>query len=294
MFLRRDDVACMMRVRNEARWIKRSLERTWAVVRRVVILDDGSTDDTFLQSMESIGISKMESVLIEHSGSWCVVTGNVPDGECELHYLHSPFRPSRVRDKQATNEIRDKNFLWEYCKSNVSFKHMLCLDGDEMLSLAALRGFPEAIQQLELGVDILNLPFVYLWDQENQRRVDGIYGPRVGFARLNFPRLFSICRVHEDVLFEMRFAWEGTKGGFHCGSIPRERFFIYGIAPHTGNVWLPIVHFGYLDVEERQRKFLFYNWIDPHNEFEGEYAHIIGQPDRHAPGPVELVPWEDR
>jgi hypothetical protein len=55
----------------------------------------------------------------------------------------------------------------------------------------------------------------------------------------------------------------------------------------------PVVHFGYLDEAERQRKYVFYNKIDPGNQVEGEYRHIIGEPDVHAPGPVELVAYKD-
>ena len=286
----RNDVACMMRVRNEARWIKRSLERTWAVAKRVVILDDGSADLTFERCLMSLGWAVDDVV---PPFNWRVFHGETEDGACELHYIRSPFRPAHARPHQEVSEIRDKNFLWEYCKANVPFQHMLCLDGDEMLSLAALRNFPSAVALLVRSIDVLNIPFIYVWDREDQRRVDGIYGPQQGFPHLNFPRLFTISRAAEEVLFDMRFAWEGTKGGFHCGSVPRERFLVNGQAPVGAQTDLPIVHFGYLDEGERQRKLKFYRSIDPNNLFEGNYAHIVGEPDQHAPGPVELVPWED-
>ena len=51
----RDQTVCMMRVKNEARWIRRSLERTFEVCKFVVIWDDKSTDNT---EDEAIGVIK--------------------------------------------------------------------------------------------------------------------------------------------------------------------------------------------------------------------------------------------
>lgn len=284
----RDKTACMMRCRNEARWIRRSLERTFEVAKTVVILDDGSTDGMYDEAVMALG----EDTITVVKNGVDVVHG--PRGF--LHYILSPFRKGVVREREAVNEIRDKNFLWWYCKACVDFTYMLCLDGDEMLSRKALDHWPEAIEQMRGGVDLINMPFIYLWDSETLRRVDGIYGDlEPDFARLNFPRLFSIARVDEADLFDMMFKWEGTKGGFHCGSIPRQAF---RVAPDRTDVFsvglkLPVVHFGYIDDSLRRTKFEFYNLIDPHNTFEGEYKHIIGEPDVHAPGPVQLISWED-
>jgi hypothetical protein len=165
------------------------------------------------------------------------------------------------------------------------------MDGDEMLSLALLRSMVGWYQHMDTGLDLFHLPFVYLWDGEGQIRVDGIYGvDGGGVPILNFPRLFTTQRWTEQEVFDSHFAWEGTKGGFHCGSLPRHQAkpdMVGGLAID------PIIHFGYLHERDRQRKFVFYNEIDPGNVFEGEYKHIIGQPNQHAPGPVQLVPWVD-
>lgn len=282
----------MMRVRNEARWIRRSLERTFKVAKTVIVWDDGSTDLTESECVralggDTIGIKRDHGMVERFIG---------PNGV--LLYLRSPFRTAGppMREKEAVNEIRDKNFLWCYCKAQVDFDFMLCLDGDEMLSLEAIQKFPAAIGYLERTADILTLPFIYLWDSEILRRIDGIYGDLGdGYPRLRFPRLFTIKRLGEQNLFDCHFSWQGTKGGFHCGSIPQEKF-IHEDGDHFIGAFanLPVVHFGYMHEEERQRKFEFYNAIDPGNTFEGEYKHIIGLPDQHAPGPVERVPWEDK
>jgi len=308
----RGQVACMMRIRNEARWIRSILERAFHLVGSIVVLDDGSDDETILECLRAVyqddalaqeayeGTRDALSTTGYYVWDVTQTAANVRDVELTpaarvLHVLQSPFRPATARPTQAVSEIRDKNFLWEYCKANVPFLHMLCLDGDELPSRRFMRQFGQAIAALERQVDIMHIPFVYLWDAPGQIRMDGIYGlADDALPRLRFPRLFSIARVSSEQLHIMRFSWEGSKGGFHCGSIPRENFRPNGVDPVAAIYAQPLIHFGYWDGEDRQRKFEFYNRIDPGNTFEGEYRHIIGQPNQHAPGPVVLVPWEDQ
>ncbi len=294
----RDKWVMMSRIRNEARWIVRNLERTFQVVSTVVLWDDGSDDDTEAQVLKAVtGRERNLETFgdaVETAWGW-IHSWRLGDGSaCELHYIHSPFRPA-VRPKQSVSEIRDKNALWEYVKAKVPFEFVLCLDGDEMLSQAAVRAFPELTTALHTGAaDMVHIPFVYLWDREDQQRVDGIYGVGPdGLPRLRFPRAFSVRRVTEQQLFDMRFAWEGTKGGFHCGSVPRESFHPAPDDLRSATWRAPIIHFGYLHDADRRKKWEFYNQIDPNNEFEGRYMHIIGEPNQHAPGPVQLVPYED-
>lgn len=281
----RDEIACMMRIRNEDRWIRKSMEATWQVAKTIVILDDGSDDDTHEEAALALGEATNEEENIHVS----------LDGSKVLHYINSPFRPA-VRETQAVSEIRDKNFLWEYCKSKVLFTHMLCLDGDEVLGKYFIEDFEQIVIAMDQQVDIFTFPFLYLWDSDEQIRVDGIYGNLPdGYPRLRFPRAFTIKRVTPDQLHVMRFSWEGSKGGFHCGSIPRENF---RTTSNNGNIVgafynNPIIHYGYRDEKDRQRKYVFYNKIDPGNVFEGEYKHIIGQANVHAPGPVELKPFNE-
>jgi len=305
--LLREKTACMMRIRNEGRWIFRSLHRTFQVAKRVAILDDGSTDDTVVEAIQACLLCDEATArqINTTQRQTPAIVRKIVDGTLlnELHILHSPFRPE-VRPRQGVSEIRDKNLLWEYCKSRVAFRHMLCLDGDEIISRAFIVNWAQAVAALEANVDKMQVPFVYFWDAEMQIRVDGIYGALPdGMPRLRFPRIFTIDRLSPERLFDCRFAWEGTKGGFHCGSVPMENFRPLrmdeqtgAVAEHettTANYGCVILHYGYLDAAERQRKYTFYNQIDPGNKFEGEYKHIIGMPNQHAPGPVTLVPWQE-
>lgn len=288
----RNDVLMMARIKNEENWIGRNLERTWKVCGKVLIWDDGSTDGTEATCLRSVG-GEDGDVLDTGWG----FTAYHPEFKRMLYYFRSPFKGS-ARPKERVSEIRDKNLAWYFAKSEIGFKHVLLLDGDEMLSLEAVRRFPGAVEALEQpdGPHMLQLPFIYYWDDEQHQRVDGIYGDAAdGFKRLRFPRLFTICRgLDEQQLFDMHFAWRGSRGGFHCGSVPQQEFLPNGQKPMTAFADLPVIHFGYLEEARRQAKFEFYNRIDPDNEFEGGYKHIVGLPNIHAPGPVVREVWEDK
>jgi hypothetical protein len=286
----RDRTACMLRCRNESRWIYRVLDRALEVASQIIIWDDGSTDNMHDEAVRALGGG---SVITTKHGVEVTTSSRG-----SLYYIFSPFRLHVVRDKEAVNEIRDKNCTWSFAKTSVDFDFMLCLDGDEILSLEAIRNWPQAIEQMQGGIDFLHLPFIYLWDHEDLRRTDGIYGDIAGsnppYAKLNFPRLFTILRLTEATLFDTCFMWFGTQGSFHCGSIPRQNFRPEsGGEPISALVRLPVMHMGYIDEELRQRKYRFYTAIDPGNLVEGEYKHIIGLPDIHAPGPLEFAVWSD-
>jgi|SRR6185295_6915067 len=270
--MNRAHVLMMARVKNEARWIRRNLERTWLVCKTAVIFDDHSTDSTMVEALETVGASHIEGHgQAFHDGFSLVYSDQ--SGERELHWLRSPFQ-------ETVDEVRDKNHLWDYVVG-LGPRHVLCLDGDEMLSLAAIREFPAAIHQLEQGgANVIVMPFVYLWNDERQRRIDGVY------RDIRHARLFTIDR--DPDYRHARFVSHG-RAGFHCGSIP-ERLNVR----HVDMPSMPVVHFGYLDEALRQRKLQFYNSLDPGNEGEGYYKHIVGEANHLAPGPVQLVEYVDR
>lgn len=290
----RDRTACMMRIRNEGRWIRRSLERTWQLARTVVVFDDGSTDHSFEEAIASLDAD--------------FVTSNDPlpcspvvfsVGDRTLHWIPSIFRSARSGSDEV-HEIRDKNLLWSYCKAHVDFEDMLCLDGDEMWSLQAIDQFERARHAFAAGADVLAFPVIYLWDDESSRRVDGLYGNAAdNQPLLRFARAFTVRRKDAVARFDMHFPQDGIRAGLHCGSVPRnalERSRSSGESLHyepIAFVPLPIVHFGYLDPVMRQAKFDFYNEVDPNNEREGHYLHLVGRPNIHAPHEVRRVPWRD-
>jgi glycosyltransferase involved in cell wall biosynthesis len=289
----RATTVCMMRVRNEARWIARSLARTFEVCRTVVIWDDGSTDETEQRVRSFLDeITRGTTRTTETPWGWRG-SGRHHSGpaDVEVHCLQSPFRPA-CREIQEVNEVRDKYALWEYVKAQVECRYVLCVDGDEYLSRALLRAWPVLLTMLDHSVEAVSVPIVYLWDGEDRRRVDGWYGDAGdGFPRPRFLRLFTTRHLDAQELFHLHFAHPGTRGGLHCGSVPGagvRRSWRVGLAPG------PIVHLGYLHAHDRERKYEWYNRIDPNNDLEGRYAHIVGRPDHHAPGPLRLAAWVDR
>ena len=83
------------------------------------------------------------------------------------------------------------------------------------------------------------------------------------FAR---PSLFRL--MNRNFRFQ-KTPW-GNGANFHCSSIPQELLHhAHGVCP------APLLHLGYMDAEDRMRKFLWYSKIDPNNEVEDRYRHII-------------------
>jgi len=255
----------MLRIRNEARWITDVLASIFPLCERVFVLDDHSDDGT--------------AELCERSGGPVTV-------------FRSQF--------SGLDESRDKNFLLEQVMGCVPPVHfgaghlpgdeqspfwVLAIDGDELLDT---RGVDTIRRTLPTTAGhAFKLPIRYLWDSDmslyperRQIRVDGVYR---NFAR---PSLFR--------LFNRRFRFQSTPwgGNLHCSSIPQELL-------HVAQVKLdaPLWHLGYNDRADRLRKYAWYNKVDPGNQGEDQYRHIV-QGDvpeipanaklRHA-GPLELV-----
>jgi len=292
----RDNTACMMRCKNEQRFIRRSLERTFQVCQRVVIWDDGSEDNTEQECILALG----DKAVIESQkwGGW-IGRGENALGPCELHFLYSPFVRDARQPNVRVNEIRDKRTLWSYVQTAMNADIFLCLDGDEHLSLQAIRKWPESVALLNQGYDLLDLNFIYIWQIDSDgalwQRYDGLYGPAPeGVRSLHFPRIFSTRHVLPDNFFMMTFAWIGSHS-FHCGSIPRANFLIgeNNDEPRTQLTSLEVVHWGYCEDEIRRKKTEFYRRIDPGNTFEGNYNHCVGEPDQWCPGPVALARYQD-
>jgi len=257
----------VLRVKNEERWIKRCLESLFAVCDVVVIFDDHSTDNT-------------ESIVRSLCGNRSVLADGwlSRDKYRTIQYVRSPYAVS--------NEARDRDFLWATALIHGHPDWVLALDGDEALSRAALSYLCECPNLPEVGL----LPIVYLWDGENQRRVDGIYGDAPdGYPKLRFPRLLYTKGYTFDQLKQMKFKRTGRGPDLHCGSLPQ---LPVSRAMTCALVAAPILHFGYVDPDLRRKKYEYYTSLDPGNRAEGEYKHIIGEPDLHAPGPVETVLYE--
>jgi hypothetical protein len=277
----REQTVAMYRVKNEARWLRRSLERTFEVAATAVVLDDHSTDETGREAFRALGDYDVSPE------GW--QRGTVHDMQSRgnrLVYAASPFHDARPG--QYPHEIVDRQYLWDLARTHTDAPYLLSLDGDEVLSKAAVRAFPVLWDSFSRGIaDVFKFRFAYLWDEEWLQRVDSWY------RSPSFPRMMSVAHLTQNQVRGLRFPM--TANTLHGGSLPTDGYV--GAGPNdsvrTGQVNNPIVHFGYFDEELRQRKFEWYRKIDPGNVNEGEYLHIIGLPDRWCPTTPVLDRFED-
>ncbi len=238
--LRGSSVIGTMRIKNESQWIKRSIESQLGICDKVLVLDDGSTDDT--------------RDIVRGFGTRCVL-------------IESPF--------EGVDEGRDKSFLLKHLIA-ADPEWALWIDGDEVLEDRATALLYQEMQERSFGS--LSMKVLYFWDDENKYRVDGVY------ANLHRPSAF---RVRGQDPTKLHFPRGDGKANLHNGgNCPQG---VAGVGAVSG---ARIKHYGYLTWEERQRKYEFYNKVDPNNEAEDCYRHIVEIPGaRHAPGPTVLMDW---
>lgn len=230
----------LLRIKNEARWIDRVIRSIQPVCDRIVVLDDHSDDGT-PELCEALGCTVFRS---EFTG---------------------------------INETRDKDFLLEkvWAAGAEVGDHCIMIDGDEALHVDDIPALKAAIAS---GALCCSMHIVYLWDREDQVRVDRWYQE---FRR---PSLF---RLNSRAL---TFRVTDFGGNFHCSSAPAQLLHCQMSIP------VRLLHFGYLYREDRVRKFEFYNSVDPNNGYEDQYRHmVVGDlfpADSHFKwaGPLQLVP----
>lgn len=241
MITSRTSALGVYRVKNEARWIKESLERTLAVADRVILFDDHSTDNT-----REIARSFKKVKVVE-----------------------SPF--------EGLDEARDKDYLFKMALEEKP-DWVVFLDGDEAFTKTGVNVAKQIVTQRHNG-GIWSFRIIYLWNSRNEERIDGVFG------RFYAPRIFALYDQKDPSKYS--YLRTGLGGNFHCGQVPQGYK-----GPHF-NAQAGIMHFGYIERTDRERKFKWYNQIDPGNKNEGEYVHMIELPDQHAPGPVQIRKWAD-
>jgi len=131
-------IVTIIRAKNEGRWLAKAFESLNGLSSEIIVLDDGSTDDT-VQICEKC-----------------------PEVVKILHQENMPF-----------DETRDKNALYEEAKKrNPDF--ILTMDGDEIfppniqhILLDEIKNNPQ--------VNIFEFQTLFIWDKPNQYRSDGIY-----------------------------------------------------------------------------------------------------------------------
>jgi glycosyltransferase involved in cell wall biosynthesis len=170
---------------------------------------------------------------------------------------------------ETLDEARDKNWLLDHVGTP---DWIVSIDGDEILTQ------PERmLAAMDSGASCLTHPVFYLWDREDQYRVDGVYG------------LFRRHSAFRPT--GAKFPDSGYGGNFHCGNVP------VSLRRDADFVDVPLLHLGYLHREDRIRKYGWYNQNDPNNQAEDCYRHMVQGDIPEVPadarlmhgGPLQLV-----
>ena len=235
----------MYRIQNEERWIEKSLESASEICQEIVILDDCSTDSTV---------------------SICKKFPNVVD----IYERKEPL---------PLDEARDRNLLLEMAlKRNPDY--VLSIDGDEIIMPNSKEIFLEELNVIYPESKIFEFQFLYVWDQLNKIRYDGLYGKTWQPRLLKIDSDFSKLRIKES----------NYSGNLHCGSIPIPS----KLSDRLIRSNVKILHYGNFDNNLRQKKFKFYNQIDPNNQEQDGYVHIISEKGKHSGSSgMELISLPD-
>lgn len=244
----------MTRIRNEQSHIARCINSIIPLCDVVFVMDDHSTDKT------------REIVM----------------GLPKTVYLQSPF--------YGLDESRDKNWLLETIIRTLPAVELnedspywvLCIDGDEALEIPL---GPELLRAETMPMSLAySFKILYLWGDEQTVRTDGVY------ANFRRPSLFRLINP------AFKFKTTPNGGNLHCSSIPQE--FLGHAKVHGRNTIddegtvtfrdTCLLHYGYMEKAERARKFAWYNTVDPRNEVEDCYRHMI-----QGDGPVLVQDADD-
>jgi glycosyltransferase involved in cell wall biosynthesis len=136
-------VVAMYRVKNEARWIRESIERTLQIADTVLVLDDGSEDGT-----PEVAAATAEPVMV--------------------------YEKSKVSNLNwGFDEAKDREFLIKKA-AHYNAQWVLAIDGDEVLTPSAIAEMKRILEAGRRGAYFFRV--AYLWNQPSLERVDGVYG----------------------------------------------------------------------------------------------------------------------
>jgi len=231
------EFAGMLRVHNEARWIREVLESIRPLCELTFVLDDHSTDDTVAICEAVPGVT----------------------------VFRSPFH--------GLNESRDKNWLYDEIIRRCAPQWILCVDGDEVLEY---RG-PQIIREhcASAAVNAFALKIEFLWNAPTTVRTDRIYGDFWRPSLFRPQHEVPGSEDTRTLLTEFRFMStpfgrhvNSDKPNLHCSSVPQRLLHGFKYLPAR------LKHYGYMERSSRVRKLDYYTSIDWLNSAEDCYRHM--------------------
>jgi O-antigen biosynthesis protein len=133
-------LVCMYRVKNEEKWIKKSIESIYDLCDEIVVLDDDSSDNTV-----------------------------------EICSSFDKVKEIKTQRDLPLDEVRDRNLLLQMAlkrKPDV----ILSVDGDEIFMPNSAEILHEELNVLYPESNVFEFQFLTLWDSSAQIRCDGIFG----------------------------------------------------------------------------------------------------------------------
>lgn len=217
-------IVAMYRVKNEERWIEKSITSVLDICSSIVILDDGSTDST-LEICKSF-----DKIKVRHQSGL------------------------------PLDESRDRNIILKMALDQ-NPDYIFTIDGDEILPPKSFDIFFEELCVLYPNKSVFEYQILYMWDKPNQIRYDGIY------SKTWQKRLVNLKNQPSDLIFNET----PYPGNLHCGGIPHNVLGQNDVMSSK----VKFLHYGNFDQTIREKKYDFYNKIDPNDNMTDNYNHII-------------------
>jgi len=167
------------------------------------------------------------------------------------------------------NESAEMQFLFEHAMA-AKPDWIISIDGDEELEQGGAEKIRLAIEVAD-GVSYFTLKIVYLWDRVDQVRVDGVYS--------NFRRK-RVFKPEPGAAF----VGNNTKHNLHCGGAGN----IKNLSGRWEALDVNLLHYGYLYAEDRMRKYLWHQQVEPNNLAEDRFRHIVQGDVPEVPATAQL------
>ena len=151
-------------IKNESRFIEKSLKSVMDICSETIVMDNNSTDDTVEICS---GFDKVKDII--------------------------------KRKDLPLDEVRDKHILYEHArKTNPDF--ILAVDGDEIFMPNASEILFEELSTIHPNSDVFELQFLTLWDNVHTIRTDGIFGFSTSKKSIYLEIFFPIKYVQEEII----------------------------------------------------------------------------------------------